>query len=215
MANEEGKSKLKYTPSYLLEDIEAKGNFKNTAIKSTAQVLIGVGGGAIGTAILGKYAFITGLGLIGLGNYKGISWMTPLGSGMMASSLMLAEDAVGLSGTEGFDLKTEASKAKQRLLKLKENFLSHTYLDKVFKKKAATTQKQVADKQKVESDTEDDTQEVKGLNDVPASTELDNIEKQLMASAMAFQKKQQGENQVEGVDPELMGLEAEVDFSNM
>ena len=214
MASKKGKkSKFKYKPGQVLEKMPTEGNLKNTAIKSVAQIGIAVGGGAIGTAVLGKYAFLTGLGLIGLGNYKGISWMAPLGTGMMASSLMVAEEAVGLTGqVEGFDLKTEASKAKQRLIQLKDNFLSHTYLNKVFKKKQAAQNS--TSQRKGENGTEDNTEQVNGLNDVPASTELDNIEKQLIASAVNFHKKEQSK-QVEGADADLTGLEAEVDFSSM
>lgn len=214
MATEGKKSKWNLSPRYWLEEVKAKDDLKNAAGKSVANVLIGVGGGTIATAIFGgKMSFGTGALLIGLGHYKDVPVLKPLGVGMMAASLMLGVEQI-LSGTEeveGFDWKTQKEKAKERLHKLADTFMSHTYLDKVFKKKE---QKKSADnsQRKVESG-EEQYEEVNGLN-APASTELDNIEKQLIASAMEFQKKQQSKS-VEGVDPELVGLEAEVDFSMM
>lgn len=222
MANdEEGKKSKDLSVRHLLERIEAKGSIKNTALKSTTQVAIGVGGGAVGAAILGKWSFIPGLLLIGWGNYKDIPWMAPMGIGMAASSLTLvADDGLkGVEGAEGFDLKTEATKAKQRLINLKDAFMSRTYLDKIFKKKEAGENKNKggASQRTIESGTEEKPEDVNGLQDVPADAaqELENVEKGLIASAMEFQKKQQGK-QVEGVvEPDLMGLVEEVDFSKL
>lgn len=215
---EEKKSKHELSTEYVLEKIQAKGSIKNTAIKSGAQVAIGVGGGAAGAALLGKWSFIPGLLLIGVGNYKGIPWMAPMGIGMAASSLTLVVDdgLKGVEGVEGFDFKTKVTKAKQRLINLKDAFLSRTYLDKVFKKKEVANSNGGASKREIENG-EEKPEEVNGLNDTPndSAQELDDIEKKLIASAVQFQKKQQAAKQVEGVDPELFGLEEEVDFSKL
>lgn len=209
-SKEEGKKSKSYFSVNKWLEMEAKGDVKKTAIKTTTQLGVGVIGGSVMTAIMGKWSFLPALALMGAGNYTDKTVVSTLGTGMAASSLTLAvEDA--LHGVEGFDLKTEAGKAKQRLMTLKDTFLSRTYLDKVFKKKEASKENKNSQR-KVESG-EEQPEEVNGL-EAPASTELDNIEKQLIASAMEFQKKNQS-RPMEGTDPDLMGLEAEVDFSTM
>lgn len=211
---EEGKRSKwrKYSPKYLLQDIPAKDNAKNTLKKSGAQIVAGVIAGAACTAIIGRWSFLTGAGLIGLGNYKDISWLPVVGTGMMASALMAEYDQ--LQGVEGFDFKTEAENAKHRLLNLKDSFFRQTYLDKVFAKKEPASKNSSSSKKQISTE---EAQDVNGLYDVPhdAAAELDKIHQQLIASAMQFQREQQGTKEVGAVDPDLMGLEEEVDFSSM
>lgn len=202
------KSKSKFKPNEWLE-METKGNLKDTAIKTGTQFGAGVVGGAVLTAVMGKWSFLPALILMSAGNYADKPVISTLGTGMAASSLTLAVDDA-LNGVEGFDLKTEAGKAKQRLINLKDAFMSRTYLNKVFAKKEKKDEKKT---QRKVSSGEELPEEMNGLNE-PGMTELENVEKQLIASAMEFQKKQQSK-QMEGTDPDLMGLEAEVDFSTM
>lgn len=208
--NEEGKKSKSYFSANEWLKMESKGNLKKTAIKTGTQLGAGVIGGSVMATIMGKWSFLPALLLMGVGNYTEKPVVSTLGTGMAASSLTLAVDGA-LQGVEGFDLKTEAGKAKQRLISLKDAFLSQTYLDKVFKRKEA--KKGGASQRKVESGGQQ-PEEINGL-EAPAGTELlDDIEKQLIASAMEYQRKQQSK-QVEGADPDLMGLEAEVDFSTL
>lgn len=224
MANdEEKKGKRGLTPKKILQELETKHNLKNTAIKSVTQIGITVVGGSVGTAALGKWSFLTGLTLIGIGNYKDIAWMAPLGTGMMASSLTLPEEP---ASTAPFSMTEEVKEAKQRFVNLKEAFLSRTYLNKVFTSSTAssgsnsgsskTTQRTIANSG--EEDTSNSN--VNGLEEplTNGSDTLDEIEKQLIASAREYQKKQQVQTPVkpiEGIEPEMMGLGEEVDFSRM
>jgi len=205
---ESKKSKSTFKPNEWLE-METKGNLKDTAIKTGTQFGAGVVGGAVLTAVMGKWSFLPALILMSAGNYADKPVISTLGTGMAASSLTLAVDDA-LNGAEGFDLKTEAGKAKQRLINLKDAFMSRTYLSKVFAKKEKKDEKKT---QRKVSGGEELPEEMNGLNE-PGMTELENVEKQLIAEAIAFQKKQRGK-QMEGIDPDLMGLEAEVDFSTM
>lgn len=202
-------TKFKYTPDYLLRTLDAKGNLKNTAFKTGANLVMGVGLGTIGTCMIGKWGFLAGLGFMGLGCYKDLSWAVPLGIGMSASALMLAKEE-SVEGIEGFDFKTEVAKAKTRLVGLKDSFMDKTYMDKVFKRK---TEKKEENKRIAET-----SEDVNGLSDGPVSEEaLQEIEKQLVASAMEYQRTKNAESpvQMEGTtDPDLMGLE-EVDFASM
>jgi len=203
---------FRYTPEYLLRKIDATGNPKNTLIKSGAHLVLGVGAGTVATCIIGKWGFFAGLGLIGLGCYKDLSWAVPLGIGMSASALMLAKEET-VQGVEGIDLNAAMSKAKERLVGLKDSFMDKTYMDKVFKPK---TDKKAENKRI--SSSEQTSEDVNGLSEEPVSEEaIEEIEKQLVASAMEFQRKQNAESsrQMEGATcPDPMGFE-EVDFSAM
>lgn len=200
-------SKIQYTPDYLLRKIDATGNPKNALIKTGANLVLGVGVGTVGTCIIGKWGFLAGLGFIGLGCYKNLSWAVPLGIGMSASALMLAKEE-SVEGIEGFDFKTEVAKAKARLVGLKDSLMDKTYMDKVFKRKT---------EKKEDKRIAENSEDVNGLSDGSVSEEaLQEIEKQLVASAMEYQRTKSAESpiQMEGTDPDPMGLE-EVDFASM
>lgn len=189
-------AKFKYTPDYLLRKIDAKDNPKNALIKTGAHLVMGVGAGTVGTCLLGKWGFLAGLGFIGLGCYKDLSWAVPMGIGMTASALMLAKEST-VQGVEGFDLKAEMSKAKERLVGLKDSFMDKTYMDKVFSSKHK--------------------ENMQGIGEDVSEEAIRDIEKQLVASAMEYQKSKYTESpkQVDGfTDPDLMGFE-DVDFANM
>lgn len=228
MANTEGAEKKgkfkKLTPKYLLEEIEAEGDAKNTLVKSVAQVAISTVAGSLIGSFCGNYSFLIGPVLIGVGNYKDYAWMAPLGTGMMAAAFARPKDPPktpkkDASGKElsGFDFHEEMSDAKQRALHWKDAFMSRTYLDKVFKKKAAEQSGSGSGTQQRKFVAEEQPEEVNGLSDAPgdAQNAIDEIEKQLVASAMEFQRKQQSQKQMQGTDPDLMGLEEEVDFSKL
>lgn len=149
--------------------------------------------------------------------------MAPLGTGMMASALTLPEEP---ASTAPFSMTEEVKEAKQRLVNLKEAFLSKTYLNKIFHTTPAgnsnnggtppkTTQRTIEQPEEAAVNTEN----VNGFEEsLASSTEtLDEIEKQLIASAREYQKKQQQTpaKPVEGTEPEMMGLNEEIDFSNM
>jgi len=212
------RKKSKFTPHYLLEDIPTKGDMGNTLIKTFSQVTVGVIGGGLLSALIGKPSFLLGLGTAGLGNYFGSSWAAPLGIGMMASSHIVSDSgsSAPVNGVEGFDFKEEVGKAKDRLMTLKDSFIHKTYMDKIFKGKAGDTKTKQTSQRKI-GDGEENPENVNGLSDTPSDSvqELDKIEQQLITAAMEFQKKQQAEKEVKGVDPDLFGLEEEVDFSKL
>jgi hypothetical protein len=224
MANTEGKDWKRYTsPKHVLEDIEAKGDVKNTLIKSVAQVVVSSVAGSLAGSYCGNWSFLIGPALVLGGNYTDLALLSPLGTGMIAGAIARPKDEPKPAKTDangkelsGFDLKEELKNAKDRALHWKESFLSRTYLDKVFKKKAAQNSN-TANKSKQRTIAQEESPEdMNGLSDAPGDAQtLDEIEKQLIASAMEFQKKQQGQTEMQGVDPDLMGLEEEVDFSRM
>ena len=211
MANE----KKGISPKDILEKIETKHNVKNTFIKSGTQIGLTVVGGSIGTVVLGKWSFLTGLSLIGIGNYKDVAWLAPIGTGMMASALMLPDEP---ASTTPFDIKEEGKKIEQRFVNLKDSFLSKTYLNKVFQKKTASSDSPPKTTQRTITSGEEENVIVNGIDELANDEQtLDQIEQQLIASAREFQKKQTPviAKPVEGVEPELMGLHEEIDFTSM
>ncbi len=205
MASSISIDKPKAVSSILGENTKGKG--KETAYKTLAQVGVAVIGGGLVTAIIGKPSFLLGLGLTGLGYYKDISWLAPLGIGMMASSHLVPNESN--TGVSGFNLKQETENAKSRLMSFKDSLLSKTYIDKVIKPKA--TSKSSANRT-TETPVMEETTE--GFGSVEANLNvLNQIEKQLVSSAMEIQN-QRKEQSTQGFNDEMNGID-EMDFSGL
>lgn len=108
-------------------DLKTEGNIKNTAIETGKGILVGVlGGGLLGAAI-GKPSFVVGIFTTGVGHYSGNKLTQMLGIGMMAANGFAKTNAT-VSGIEGLD------GVKERLQAFKESFSEKLYLDKLKKK---------------------------------------------------------------------------------
>lgn len=205
MASSISIDKPKSVSSILGENTKGKG--KETVYKTLANVGVAVIGGGLVTAIIGKPSFLLGLGLTGLGYYKDISWLAPLGIGMMASSHLVPNESN--TGVSGFNLKQETENAKSRLMSFKDSLLSKTYIDKVIKPKA--TSKSSANRM-IETPAMEETTE--GFGSVEANLNvLNQIEKQLVSSAMEIQN-QRKEQSTQGFNDEMNGID-EMDFSGL
>ena len=205
MASSISIDKPKAVSSILGENTKGKG--KESVYKTLANVGVAVIGGGLVTAIIGKPSFLLGLGLTGLGYYKDISWLAPLGIGMMASSNLVSNESN--TGVSGFNLKQETENAKSRLMSLKDSLLSKTYIDKVIKPKA--TSKSSANRT-IETPVMEETTE--GFGSVEANLNvLNQIEKQLVSSAMEIQN-QRKEQSTQGFNDEVNGID-EMDFSGL
>jgi hypothetical protein len=110
------------------EGLPTKGNAKNTLLETGKDILIGVlGGGLIGAAI-GRPSLLIGIVTTGAGHYTGNKLVQLLGVGMMASNGFQKGNTVsGLEGLNG---------VKERLKAYKETFSEKLYLDKILKKAA-------------------------------------------------------------------------------
>lgn len=186
-ANNIKKAKWK---AYALAEMKTESNIKNTAIKTVVETGLSVlVGGAIGSFV-GRPSFLVGLAATGLGHWFGISYLPPIGIGMMASSNVMGIDKqVG-----GFDL----AGGTDRLKEFGNSLLHRTYLDKIFKKKSSANKE-------IEEGTS-------GFGDVEEQNlALSDIENQLARSAMNFQR-QRGRRPI--VTEEVQGTE-EPDFSGM
>ena len=205
MASSISIDKPKAVSSILGENTKGKG--KESVYKTLANVGVAVIGGGLVTAIIGKPSFLLGLGLTGLGYYKDISWLAPLGIGMMASSNLVSNESN--TGVSGFNLKQETENAKSRLKSFGSSLLSKTYIDKVIKPKA--TSKSSANRT-IETPVMEETTE--GFGSVEANLNvLNQIEKQLVSSAMEIQN-QRKEQSTQGFNDEVNGID-EMDFSGL
>jgi hypothetical protein len=125
------KAKKKHFLSGMNEGLPTKGDAKNTMLETGKDILIGVlGGGLIGAAI-GKPSMIVGIITTGAGHYTGNKLIQILGIGMMAANGF--QKSTTVSGLEGLD------GVKERLQAYKESMKDKFYLDKIMKKKAAPT----------------------------------------------------------------------------
>lgn len=110
--------------------LDTKGNVKNTALETGKDILIGVlGGGLIGAAI-GRPSLIVGIVTTGVGHYSGNKLTQLLGVGIMAANGFQKNTTV--SGLEGLD------GIKERMQAFKESFSEKLYLDKLKKKGIAS-----------------------------------------------------------------------------
>lgn len=174
----------KHTNDYLTRS--TKGEIGKSLLKGLAYTGLAVGGGGIGAALIGKPSFYLGAGLTFLGFYKDNHWLSPLGLGMMASSHLVPTSE--LKGLEGLDFKQEGRNIKNRLVALKDSFLSKTYLDKVIP----------ASKPKPPAIASEET--TNGFGSVNANINaLDEIEQQLVNQAIRTQSPQ-GRRSVNGLE---------------
>lgn len=111
--------------------LPTKGNVKNTLLETGKDLLVGViGGGLVGAAI-GKPSLAVGTLLTGVGHYTDNRLATLFGIGIMASNgFQRSKTVSGLDGMDGI---------KDRLLAYKESFGEKLYLDKFTKGKSEAT----------------------------------------------------------------------------
>lgn len=192
MASVEFKMKKLQWKAQALKQMQTEGSLKNTGIKTGVETLLSVLiGGAIGSYV-GRPSFVAGLAATASGHYFGINWLSPIGIGMMAAS-----NPMSVNSVSGFDHKG----GKERLIHFKDSLLHKTYLDKVFKKG--------------NNENGDSTY---GIGELEAQTQsLNEIEKQLVQSALEFQR-QRGESTA-GLEDDFQGIHhrhaSEPDFSRM
>jgi hypothetical protein len=113
------------------EGLKTKGNLKNTALETGKDILVGViGGGLIGAAI-GRPSLLVGLVTTGVGHYSDNKLVQLLGIGLMAGGGY--QKATGVSGLEGLE------GVKERLQAFKVSMSDKLFLDKFLKKNAGTS----------------------------------------------------------------------------
>lgn len=170
---------------------------KDAATELGKDIVVGVIGGGVAGAVLGRLSFVVGAAVTGVGHYAKSRIASALGLGMMASGTYQTMSGMNGKPASGLD------GVKERLLALKDDMKKRIFLDKVLKAK-----------EKKEEKTEEGTN---GLGQVqyfvyPNSeesmgevemSELDKIQKQIQDSAMKY-------NQVNGIEVDLLSGEEEM-----
>lgn len=113
-----------------MQSLPTKGNVKNSLLETGKDLLVGViGGGLVGAAI-GKPSLLIGLGMTGAGHFMDNRLATIFGIGIMASNGFQQKSVDGLDGLEGI---------KDRIMAYKDSFSEKLFLDKLVKKDGGTS----------------------------------------------------------------------------
>lgn len=176
------KAKKKGFLAGMNERLETKGDFKNTLLESGKDILIGVLGGGLIGAVIGKPALAVGLVTTGAGHYTGNKLVQLLGIGIMTANTFqnISPSVSGLEGLDG---------VKERLKAYRESMKEKFYLDKLMKKKVAT-QTATNGIGELQYFTYPDN-----MNGHLAA--LDDIEQQIAESAMQFQGQMYGDDELQ------------------
>ena len=183
------KAKKKHFLSGMSEGLPSKGNVKNTVLETGKDILVGVLGGGLLGAIIGRPSLGVGILTTGAGHYTGNRLVQLVGIGLMAANgFQKSETVAGLEGLDG---------VKERLQPYKLSLQEKFYLDKLLKKNTATTT------------ATNGFGELQYFNypDTSMNGELaalDDIERQIAESAMQFQGQMTGDDDLTGSE-DLMG----------
>ncbi|MDO9186244.1 MAG: hypothetical protein Q7W13_09555 [Bacteroidia bacterium] len=174
---------------------------KDSVIQTGKDLLIGVIGGGIAGAVIGKSSLLIGAGVSGYGHYANKPMLTTFGIGMMAASGFNA----GTNATNGVDGFSKED-IKTRLMNFKDSFTSKLFLDKIIKKKTEESANGVGAVQYYEYPNEN-----KELD----FSSLDRLQNQIVQSGIDYKKNMQGiESSSEESAKAIYGNDdAEMDFT--
>lgn len=165
----------------------------HTAVETGKDLLIGVVGGGLAGAAIGKSSLLAGILITGAGHYMNNRFAQLVGIGMMASNGFQSSNSGATHGLEGMD------GVKDRLMAYKDSFSQKFYLDKFLQKKAVVTETPIAGMGEVQYFTYPDAMN----GDLAA---LSDIENQLAESALEFQGHTAGDlPDISGELPEMSG----------
>lgn len=203
----------------ITKDLETEHDVKNSAIETGKDLVVGVLGGGIVGAFIGKASLLVGAAVTGIGHYTKNRLASIFGIGLMASNGFQKPTTNSVNGTDG---KSNGfiEDAKERVLTFKDNFSQKLYLDKLQSKKQETAKETTQNsntKAISTAKTDETTTEEKPVGDVqyfihPSGqqhvdlTKLNQIEDQLHVSAAKFQENGQSTEGLgaseEDLDPE-------------
>ena len=124
------KAKKKGFLSGMNEGLKTEGNIKNSSLETGKDILIGVIGGGLVGAVIGKPSMLVGIATTLGGHYSGNKLVQILGLGIMAGGTIKSGTVSGLEGMDG---------VKERLQAFKTSISDRLFLDKILKKKAGAT----------------------------------------------------------------------------
>ena len=198
-----GKNKNSYQKAALKKtlsgtaDASTGAKVKDAATELGKDLVVGVIGGGIAGAVLGRLSFVVGAAVTGVGHYAKSRIASALGLGMMASGTYQAMSGMNGKPTSGL------AGVKERLLALKDDMKKRIFLDKVLKakeKKEEKTDEGTDGLGQVQYFVHPNSEESMGAVEM---NELDKIQQQIQESGMKY-------NQVNGVEVDLLSGEEEV-----
>lgn len=187
-------------------------DYKKTMADTGRDILIGgIGGGLAGT-IIGRFSFLAGIVVAGVGHAMSSPATAGFGIGLMASGGFQGIKSVnGVEGTDGVD------GIKERLTHYKETIKKQFFLDKLpksksSKKSADTTDEStngVGNVQYFKHPNAEDS-EMNGANELDFS-EANKLEQQIEASAKTYAQKQGMSGDFSATEMnDINGLEADI-----
>ncbi len=171
-------------------DASTGAKVKDAATELGKDIVVGVIGGGVAGAVLGRLSFVVGAAVTGVGHFAKSRIASALGLGMMASGTYQAMSGMNGKPTSGLE------GVKERLLALKDDMKKRIFLDKVLKakeKKEEGTNGLGQVQYFLYPNSEDSMGEIE-------MSELDRIQKQIQDSAMKY-------NQVNGIEDDLLNGE--------
>lgn len=195
-------------------DSKSKTNidYKKTMADTGRDIVIGgIGGGLAGT-LMGRFSFLAGIVVAGVGHAMNSPATAGFGIGLMASGGFQGVKSVnGVEGTDGVD------GIKERLTHYKDTIKKQFFLDKLPKSKKAKQNNESNDEatngmgnvQYFKHPNGADA-EMNGANELDFS-EANKLEQQIEASAKAYAQKQGMSGDFAGTNPnEIDGLDGEI-----
>ncbi len=168
----EKKAKMKHFMAAFQDGLPTKGDAKNSFLETGKDILVGVLGGGLISAAIGRPSLLVGIITTGVGHYTDNKLVQLMGVGMMASNGFQKSGSTAVSGLEGLD------GIKERMQVYKETMSERLYLDKIIKKKQAGGTNGVGELQFFSYPNNDMNSGMGALND---------IEEQIAESARQFQ----------------------------
>ncbi|MFI5195715.1 MAG: hypothetical protein ACHQD8_01375 [Chitinophagales bacterium] len=107
--------------------LDTKHDVKNTLVETGKNLVVGVIGGGLAGAAIGKPSLLAGLGITGLGHYFDQELITMFGIGVMAANGFQKQNAPGVAGIGSLGL-TGMDGIKERLNAYKDNFSEKLFI---------------------------------------------------------------------------------------
>jgi hypothetical protein len=124
-SNVQAKATKKKFLAGMTQTLDTKNNIQNSFVETGKDLIIGVVGGGVVGAAIGKPSLLIGIAITGTGHFMNNRLMTSLGMGMMASNGFQTKGLKGVEGVDGIE------DIKERINTYKKSFMEKTYLDKI------------------------------------------------------------------------------------
>lgn len=188
----EMEAKKKSLLGEITKDLETKGDVKNSAIETVKDLVVGVlGGGVVGAAI-GKASLVIGAVVTGIGHYTKSRLTSIFGIGLMASNgFQKSGDQVNGPDDKEKDM---LEGVKDRVMTFKENFQQKLFLDKILKSKKQDEPKNEETTNgmgEVQYFVYPGSKELEGATEKDDLTALEQFEKQVAESGANFANKKE------------------------